>query len=400
MLEKSLTREEWVTMGLSQMLCTIGLVLVLVFVDVPRVSSQAWLRRQLHNPWQSYTSLRNPHNQDHPQPRRTYDKQSTGQLYVRVPGASSHTVHGGQWKDRYQDQHSAGTHSAGTYSTHEHEAYKQTKAEGEHTEAEQPYRAGHQVAAPSAPNPQPYTSDHQVAAPSAPNTQAYTGHHAAAPSAPNPHTVQDPQPRIPYQPHPYQRHQSRPVGPPRKLSTHENIIRFKDMGSMQLSRRRFGYKKPFLNYYDDHHPNYVEHGGQKHRCDGLMKDPHGHMTRPLKHIMCDMYFRWGDATKKPARNPMTAGQKAWGDQLGSRSPRRRHKRQTEYNDDRAIRREYRAMSDEQRRRFHDAMNKLKNTFMDGRSKYDILVGYHQASASPGAHFGPAFFGFHRELLFR
>lgn len=64
----------------------------------------------------------------------------------------------------------------------------------------------------------------------------------------------------------------------------------------------------------------------------------------------------------------------------------------------AIRKEYRMMSDEERQRFQTAINRLKNSKIDGLSKYDILIVYHTPENSPGAHFGPAFLPFHREWL--
>lgn len=67
-------------------------------------------------------------------------------------------------------------------------------------------------------------------------------------------------------------------------------------------------------------------------------------------------------------------------------------------DFRAERKEYRMMSDEERTAFHAAMNRLKTEEIDGTSKYDLLVIYHTPAESPGAHWGPAFLPFHRELL--
>ena len=76
----------------------------------------------------------------------------------------------------------------------------------------------------------------------------------------------------------------------------------------------------------------------------------------------------------------------------------RHRRQS--GSGRAIRKEYRSLSDDERHRFHTAVRELKNSRMDGKRKYDVFVGYHQANMAPGGHFGPAFLPWHRELLFR
>ncbi len=65
---------------------------------------------------------------------------------------------------------------------------------------------------------------------------------------------------------------------------------------------------------------------------------------------------------------------------------------------RAVRKEYRMLTEEERKRFHDAILKLKHNVIDGLGKYDIIVHWHTPEESPGAHFGPAFLPFHRELL--
>lgn len=72
--------------------------------------------------------------------------------------------------------------------------------------------------------------------------------------------------------------------------------------------------------------------------------------------------------------------------------------QTPGGDGRALRKEYRAMSDEERRRYHEAVKKLKTDRIDGMSKYDLLVIYHTPQEAPEAHWGPAFLPYHREYL--
>lgn len=64
----------------------------------------------------------------------------------------------------------------------------------------------------------------------------------------------------------------------------------------------------------------------------------------------------------------------------------------------AIRKEYRRLTDEERNRFHVAINRLKSDTVDNLSKYDLLVLYHTPQQAPGAHWGPAFLPWHRELL--
>lgn len=93
----------------------------------------------------------------------------------------------------------------------------------------------------------------------------------------------------------------------------------------------------------------------------------------------------------------------------------RRKRQAALTPPRALRKEYRRLTDHERRRFHKALSEFKVGFsqlsdlersgqalesdmLDGRSKFDLLVWYHQPSQAPAAHWGPAFLPWHREFL--
>lgn len=67
-------------------------------------------------------------------------------------------------------------------------------------------------------------------------------------------------------------------------------------------------------------------------------------------------------------------------------------------DQRAYRKEIRMMSDDERRRYQNAIVRLKTDKIDGLSKYDLFVIYHTPEEAPGAHWGPAFLPYHRELL--
>ena len=67
---------------------------------------------------------------------------------------------------------------------------------------------------------------------------------------------------------------------------------------------------------------------------------------------------------------------------------------------RVVRKEYRMMTDFERNRFHDALNQMKTTLIDGISQYDIIVLNHGVNVAPGAHFGAAFLPFHREYVLR
>jgi len=58
-----------------------------------------------------------------------------------------------------------------------------------------------------------------------------------------------------------------------------------------------------------------------------------------------------------------------------------------------VRKEYRRLTSEEIRNFHEALNTMKNN-----SEYRIFVQHHRDSESPGAHFGPAFFCWHRVYL--
>ncbi|XP_048759156.2 uncharacterized protein LOC125668782 [Ostrea edulis] len=68
---------------------------------------------------------------------------------------------------------------------------------------------------------------------------------------------------------------------------------------------------------------------------------------------------------------------------------RRHKRQAQ----RAIRREIRVLSDEQRQRFFDALNEMK-----AEGSYDAWASIHTGIVIRSAHSGPNFLGFHRVYL--
>uniref|UniRef100_A0A5S6QQ81 Tyrosinase copper-binding domain-containing protein n=1 Tax=Trichuris muris TaxID=70415 RepID=A0A5S6QQ81_TRIMR len=63
----------------------------------------------------------------------------------------------------------------------------------------------------------------------------------------------------------------------------------------------------------------------------------------------------------------------------------------------ALRKEYRMMSDDERTRFHVAVNQLKSDAGQLIS-YDTFVEMHQADRAPGAHFGASFLPWHREYM--
>ncbi|XP_060075256.1 putative tyrosinase-like protein tyr-3 [Ylistrum balloti] len=64
-----------------------------------------------------------------------------------------------------------------------------------------------------------------------------------------------------------------------------------------------------------------------------------------------------------------------------------------------IRKEYRAMTEGERLKFHLALNILKNDTSVSLNKYDLLANIHsRASANKAAHAGPGFLGWHRVFL--
>ncbi|ELU00527.1 hypothetical protein CAPTEDRAFT_212520 [Capitella teleta] len=111
-----------------------------------------------------------------------------------------------------------------------------------------------------------------------------------------------------------------------------------------------------------------------------------------RRMMCEMYQQWTESSESDNWEP-TAAQREWWRSLGRTDPPTRW-------DERATRKEYRTLSDNERRRFHGAVNNLKESFVDNQSKYDLFVRHHQARQAPGAYFGPGFYGWHREMLFR
>lgn len=69
----------------------------------------------------------------------------------------------------------------------------------------------------------------------------------------------------------------------------------------------------------------------------------------------------------------------------------------------AIRKEYHTLTDEELKRFHDCLKRMKNDpylGVSGVSEYNMFVYNHRNVSAPGAHEGPAFLGFHREFLKR
>lgn len=119
----------------------------------------------------------------------------------------------------------------------------------------------------------------------------------------------------------------------------------------------------------------------------MLKDPAHRMTKVMMESACEQYKEWGeDMMKSPSWSP-TAEQMEWWKSMDKRP-------------NKVIRKEYRSLTDKERTAFHNAVVELKRSTMGGISKYDIFVGFHEASMAPGAHFGPAFLGWHREFLLR
>ena len=147
-------------------------------------------------------------------------------------------------------------------------------------------------------------------------------------------------------------------------------------------------------------PSRLPHKSKSHdtkTCKGRVRDPSGHMTDAEINLICSMYDDWSRRMQNGSHWQPTKKQKKWFENLGLRTEGRRKRRQAQ---GKAIRREYRMMTDAQRDAYHRAINTLKNTYVDGMNRYDVFVNYHQPDQAPAAHFGPAFYGFHREMVFR
>ena len=134
-------------------------------------------------------------------------------------------------------------------------------------------------------------------------------------------------------------------------------------------------------------------------------DPRHTISTQNKRTLCTTYGKWIQGTKEhifePTENQLSYWNYIGGQKIETSHNRRRRKRQSDVTADRRdVRRDYRTLSDVDRASFHAALNGIKSTLIDGMSIYDLFVAFHQANMAPGAHFGPAFLPFHREMLFR
>lgn len=191
---------------------------------------------------------------------------------------------------------------------------------------------------------------------------------------------------------------------------HENIKKlhsndaFKKMKRYEISHYKTK-KANLLSSRRYHAAKIASKYGNGKMCSFMQKNQY-EMGDKMMDMACKMYRSWGNNMLSASKWNPTRSQKSWFDSLGSLRAKKRLKRQAqdanghETVQKKAVRKEYRMLSDEERYRLHRALNVLKNTFMDGVSMYDVFVRLHQANVAPGAHFGPAFLPYHRELLLR
>ncbi|XP_013397858.1 uncharacterized protein LOC106164473 [Lingula anatina] len=126
-------------------------------------------------------------------------------------------------------------------------------------------------------------------------------------------------------------------------------------------------------------------------------------------------FIFKDANKnstKPEKLPpfaeLSKSAREWIESLGrakigpsSKSrPRRGATPYPPYDLPRATRKEYRLLTDSERKRFHAALHKMKTIYIEGISQYDIFTRLHLSCNAPANHQGPAFLPWHREFLRR
>ncbi|CAD5220536.1 unnamed protein product [Bursaphelenchus okinawaensis] len=79
--------------------------------------------------------------------------------------------------------------------------------------------------------------------------------------------------------------------------------------------------------------------------------------------------------------------------------RRREARRVPFNrGTKAIRKEIRMFSDQEKTDLFRAMNQLKHKYIDNTSIWDLHTLIHYPDSAPGAHWGPAFLPWHREFL--
>uniref|UniRef100_A0AC35FDD3 Tyrosinase copper-binding domain-containing protein n=1 Tax=Panagrolaimus sp. PS1159 TaxID=55785 RepID=A0AC35FDD3_9BILA len=81
------------------------------------------------------------------------------------------------------------------------------------------------------------------------------------------------------------------------------------------------------------------------------------------------------------------------------SKQRRHERGIPQNQNRRVtRKEYRMLTENERKNLNEAMNALKSKYIDNVTIWDLHTLIHYPDSAPGAHWGPAFLPWHREFL--
>ena len=144
-------------------------------------------------------------------------------------------------------------------------------------------------------------------------------------------------------------------------------------------------------------------------------DPTGKWNPAERQIIQDCMEKWQHPAKdKHPPPPLTDKQSAWFYSLGCSNntnhvnaddsgDRSREHTEVPHSPKRAIRKELRLLTQDERDMFNRAIEAMRNNFPDpdeSKSEYEIIVSYHRHSRAPGAHIGPAFLPWHREYLWR
>lgn len=138
---------------------------------------------------------------------------------------------------------------------------------------------------------------------------------------------------------------------------------------------------------------------------GILPDPHGNLSQ--KDFLKQMRLDWFDVEAYPMV-PLTERQRHWFHSLGygegfvKNHPKGRHGDGVHQNgwQPNCLRKDLRSLTPEETTKWHNAFHAMKETMVDDKSEYEIMVTYHMFVQAPAAHNGASFLPWHREYLLR